>query len=375
MTARSAAAFVGAGYSTIDRTDERGILSYALDAAIGAMESAGIGRDEIDGYVGIGTSPNPDAAHVDGADQVSAYLMADALGLGPLSWAADVSGFAITMAATAAQAIASGECRCVLGVRAVYHQKGTRAAPGAEPLARGRQQYTLPFGAGPGGTRFATRARRYLELSGARREDLWHVVRAAREHASNNPVAYFRDAPLSLDAYLAAPMTVDPLCLLDCDIPVCGAGAFVMVAAERVRESGQPAAYLRGWANWTNADSIFERAGVAREDIGVCQLYDGYSPMAYEWLERLGWCDPYTAWKFVADGHTAPGGSLPVNTFGGALGEGRLHGMGHLREGIAQVMGTAGARQVDGVRHCLVQIGPFDLSALAVLSTEPGGDR
>jgi acetyl-CoA acetyltransferase len=375
MTARSAAAFVGAGYSAIDRTSERGILSYALDAAIHAMETAGIGRDEIDGYVGIGTSPNPDAVHVDGADQVSAYLMADALGLGPLSWAADVSGFAITMAATAAQAIASGECRCVLGVRAVYHQKGTRAAPDAEPLARGRQQYALPFGAGPGGTRFATRARRYLELSGARREDLWHVVRAAREHARNNPVAYFRDTPLSLDAYLAARLTVDPLCLFDCDMPVCGAGAFVMVPAERARESGRPAAYLRGWANWTNADSIFERAGVAREDIGVCQLYDGYSPMAYEWLERLGWCDPHTAWKFVADGHTAPGGSLPVNTFGGALGEGRLHGMGHLREGIVQVMGTAGARQVDGVRNCLVQVGPFDLSALAVLSTEPGGER
>lgn len=375
MTGRSAAAFVGAGYSAIDRASGRGILSYALDAAIDAMTAAGIGRDEIDGYVGIGTSPNPDAVHVDGADEVSAYLMADALGLGPLSWAADVSGFVITMAATAAQAIASGECRCVLGVRAFYHQKGAQAAPDPEPLARGRAQYTLPFGAGPGGTRFATRARRYLELSGARREDLWHVVRAAREHASNNPVAYFRDTPLSLDDYLAAPATVDPLCLFDCDMPVCGAGAFVMVSAQRARERGQPAAYLRGWANWTNADSILQRSGVSRGDIQVCQLYDGYSPMAYEWLERLGWCEEYTAWKFVADGHTGPGGSLPVNTFGGALGEGRLHGMGHLREGIVQVMGTAGTRQVDGVRNCLVQVGPFDLSALAVLSTQPGGDQ
>ena len=375
MTARSAAAFIGAGYSAVDRVSGRGILAYALDAAVDALAAAGIGRDEVDGYVGIGTSPNPDAVHADGADQVSAYLMADTLGLGPLSWAADVSGFAVTMAATAAQAIASGECRCVLGVRAVYHDKGLRALPEAEPLARGRAQYTLPFGAGPGGTRFAARARRYLELSGARREDLWHVVRAAREHARGNPVACFRDAPLALEDYLAAPLTVDPLCLFDCDMPVCGAGAFVMVAADRARASGRPAAYLRGWANWTNADSVFARAGVAREDVGVCQLYDGYSPMTYEWLERLGWCEQYTAWKFVADGQTAPGGALPVNTFGGALGEGRLHGLGHLREAIVQVMGTAGPRQVDGVRNCLVQVGPFDRSALAVLSAEPGGDQ
>jgi acetyl-CoA acetyltransferase len=373
MTARSAAAFVGAGYSAIDRAPGRGILSYALDAAVDALAAAGISRDEVDGYVGIGTSPNLGAVHADGADQVSAYLMAQALGLGPLSWAADVSGFAVTMAATAAQAIASGECRCVLGLRAVYHDKAMGGEAEPEPLAWGRAQYTLPFGAGPGGTRFAARARRYLELSGARRADLWHVVRAAREHARGNPVACFRDTPLTLEDYLAAPLTVDPLCRYDCDMPVCGAGAFVMVSAERARESGRPAAYLRGWANWTNADTIFERAGVVREDIGVCQLYDGYSPMTYEWLERLGWCDEYAGWKFVADGHTAPGGSLPVNTFGGALGEGRLHGMGHLREAIVQVMGVAGPRQVAGVRNCLVQVGPFDRSALAVLSSEPGG--
>jgi acetyl-CoA acetyltransferase len=375
MTAGAKAAFAGTGYSAIDRTSGRGILSYALDAAADALAAAGLGRDEVDGYVGIGTSPNPDAVHADGYDQVSAYLMTEALGLGSLSWAADVSGFAITMAATAAHAIVSGECHCVLGLRAVYHDKSAQAAPDPEPLARGRAQYTLPFGAGPGGTRFAARARRYLELSGARREDLWHVVRAAREHARNNPVAYFRNAPLSLDDYLAAPLTVDPLCLFDCDMPVCGAGAFVMVSADLARERGLPAAYLRGWANWTNADSIFERSGVARGDIQVCQLYDGYAPMIYEWLERLGWCDPYTAWKFVADGQTAADGALPVNTFGGALGEGRLHGMGHLREGIAQAMGVAGARQVDGVRNCLVQVGPFDLSALAVLSNEPGGHQ
>jgi acetyl-CoA acetyltransferase len=374
MTPQSKAAFISAGYSAIDRASQRGILDYAVEAAAEALAMAGIGRDEVDGYVGIGNSPNPGAIHADGFDRVSAYLMTEALGLGPLSWAADVSGFAVTMAATAAQAIASGECRCVLGVRAVYHRKDIVTAPEPEPLAAGRAQYALPFGAGPGGTRFALRARRYLELSGARREDLWHVVRAAREHARGNPVAVFRDAPVSLGDYLAAPLTVDPLGLLDCDMPVCGAGAFVLVSAGLARERGLPAAYLRGWANWTNADAIFERSGVSRDDIQVCQLYDGYSPMIYEWLERLGWCEEHTAWKFVADGQTAPGGALPVNTFGGALGEGRLHGIGHLREGIVQVMGAAGDRQVDGARNCLVQVGPFDLSALAVLSREPGGD-
>ncbi|WP_432841681.1 thiolase family protein [Dactylosporangium sp. CA-092794] len=364
------AAFIGVGYSAVDRKSDRSVLSYAHEAALDALRSAGIDRDDIDGYVGIGSNPNPPAVAGDGADHVSAYLMCDSLGLGPLSWVSDVSGFAVNMAATAAAAIRAGLCTAVLGVRAVH--RGGAEAPGAGTTARaaGEDQWTLPFGAGPGGTRFAQRMRQYLERSGARREDVWAIVSAAREHARDNPVAYFRDAGLSLEEYLAAPMISDPLSLYDCDLPVSGAGAFVMVSAEAARQDGRPAAYLRAHANWTNAGSVLERAGLVPADIDVCQLYDGYSFMVYEWLERLGWCDEDSGWKFVADGHTRPGGDLPVNTFGGALGEGRLHGMGHLREGIAQVMGAAGRRQVADVEHCLVQIGPFDRSALAVLSRE-----
>jgi acetyl-CoA acetyltransferase len=369
----TAAAFAGVGYSAIDRVSDRSILAYAQDAALDALAAAGVDRSEVDGYVGIAKSPNPGAVHADGADEASAYLITESLGLGPLRWASDVSGFAVNMAVVAAHAIGSGECSCVLGVRAVYNLPAQPAPADSEleTLAWGTDQYKLPFGAGPGGTRFATRLRRYLELSGARREDLFQIVSASREHARNNPVAYFRDRDLSLDEYLNARMVVDPLCLYDCDLPVCGAGAFVMVSAGRADAQQRPVAYLRAHANWTNADTILDQAGLSRQDIGVCQLYDGYSFMVYEWLERLGWCDPYSAWKFVTDGQTRPGGKLPVNTFGGNLGEGRLHGMGHLREGIAQVMGTAGKRQVPGVRNCLVQIGPFDRSALAVLSTDP----
>ncbi|WP_214102606.1 thiolase family protein [Acrocarpospora catenulata] len=341
-------------------------MSYAREAALDALRMAGVERDLIDGYVGIGQNPNPSAIAGDGADHVSAYLMVDTLGLTGLSWVSDVSGFAVNMAATAAAAIASGQCTAVLGVRAVHHGGG--GAP--SPEAAGTAQWTLPFGAGPGGTRFALRMRQYLERSGARREQVWQIVDAARAHARNNPVAYFRDRELSLEEYLAAPMISDPVSLYDCDLPVTGAGAFVMISAEAAQREGRPAAYLRAHANWTNADGILDRAGLTPGDIDVCQLYDGYSFMVYEWLERLGWCAEYTAWKFVADGHTRPGGDLPVNTFGGALGEGRLHGMGHLREGIAQVLGAAGPRQVRDVEHCLVQIGPYDRSALAVLSRE-----
>ena len=363
------AAFVGAGYSTVERSSRRSPLSFAMDAALDALDAAGVERDEIDGYVGIGSNPNASSSAADGADHVSAYLMVDGLGLGPLSWVSDVSGFAINMAATAAAAIRSGLCSTVLGVRAVHH--GGAQGQAGRALAAGEEQWTKPFGAGPGGTRFGQRLQGYLHRSGARREDLWEVVRVAREHARLNPVAHFRGRDLPLEDYLEAPMIAEPLSLYDCDLPVSGAGAFVMVGADRARSEDRPAAYLRAHANWTNAGTILDRAGLTGGDIDVCQLYDGYSFMVYEWLERLGWCEPDRGWKYVADGRTRLGGELPVNTFGGALGEGRLHGMGHLREAIVQVMGRAGARQVADVEHCLVQVGPFDRSALAVLSRDP----
>jgi acetyl-CoA acetyltransferase len=83
---------------------------------------------------------------------------------------------------------------------------------------------------------------------------------------------------------------------------------------------------------------------VARQDVQVAQVYDGFSPFVWYWLEALGFCGKGEAHSFTRDGRIQLGGSLPINTFGGNLGEGRLHGFGHVREGALQVMGRAGER-------------------------------
>ncbi|MDB5532618.1 MAG: hypothetical protein JWO28_933, partial [Hyphomicrobiales bacterium] len=80
---------------------------------------------------------------------------------------------------------------------------------------------------------------------------------------------------------------------------------------------------------------------------------------------------PYSAWKFIRDGYGELDGRLPLNTFGGSLGEGRLHGMGHLREAVLQLSGRAGARQLAKADNALVQVGPFDGSSLVILSASP----
>src|SRR3546814_6519813 len=50
---------------------------------------------------------------------------------------------------------------------------------------------------------------------------------------------------------------------------------------------------------------------------------------------------PYTTLfrAFIADGHIGPGGRFPVNTGGGQLSRGRLHGFGLLHEACTQLWG------------------------------------
>jgi len=364
-------AFIGVGASQIVRHSDRGITAFALEAALAAIADAGLGRDDIDGFIGAPTATNPGAPHIDGVDEVWGRSLVDALGIRTLLWAADLHrGFPTDMAIAAAHALRSRACRYVLGVRAMYRLPP--AQPTHEPLAGApddpRRRH---FASYPVGARFATRASAYLARTGATRRDLYEVVALARRNAARNPIAVWRDRPVSLEEYLAAPMISEPLCRLDCDMPVCAAGAFVMARGEDVPSGANQPAWLLGMSGGQRPERVFDDAGVKPRDIRCAQLYDGFSSMIFEFLESFGFCAPDAAWRFIAEGNADRDGRLPINTFGGSLGEGRLHGMGHVREGILQVSGRAGPRQLSRADNCLVQVGPFDNSSCLILGCDP----
>jgi acetyl-CoA acetyltransferase len=365
-------AFVGLGSTEITRRSDRGITALAIEAAHAALVDAGLGAEDIDGYIGAPTATAAGSLHSSGGDEITIRPLVEQLGLSQLKFGVDLSkAFPTDMVIVAAQALQSGACNYVLGVRALYNLSLPKQQSTGSVRAYGNGQFTAPFALDSVGARFAMRARAYLERSGATRSDLFRVVELSRRNAGLNPLAVWRDRPVSLEQYLAAPMIAAPFGQLDCDMPVCGAAAFVMTRGDLVTASHATCAYLAGWSRWSQAERIFERSGIERTTIDVCQLYDGFSFMLYEWLERLGWCAPDTAWRFIAEGRGGPEGDLPLNTFGGSLGEGRLHGMGHLREAILQMSHRAGPRQIASAEHCLVQVGPFDSSSLLVLSAEP----
>ncbi len=234
----------------------------------------------------------------------------------------------------------------------------------------GPEQFSIPYGLGAAGGRVAIWLQRYMHDYGATRDELYEIARIARDNAQRNPLAVWRGAkPLEREQYREARWIYEPMCLYDADMPVTGAAAFVMTTAERARDL-RHAAYVASYGV-NRAERVFAEAGIAPADVQVAQLYDGFSLMVWNWLEKLGFCGTGEAHAFTQGGRIAQGGALPLNTFGGALGEGRLHGMGHVREAALQAMGRAGERQVPNVHYSLVLVGVPERAWSVILTPDP----
>jgi acetyl-CoA acetyltransferase len=104
------------------------------------------------------------------------------------------------------------------------------------------------------------------------------------------------------------------------------------------------------------ARQLWQQSGLAPGDIRTAVLYDHFTPYVLMQLEELGFCGRGEARHFIADGALELGGRLPLNTHGGQLGEGYLHGMNGIAEGVRQIRGTA-VNQVPGDGPVLVTAG------------------
>jgi acetyl-CoA acetyltransferase len=95
------------------------------------------------------------------------------------------------------------------------------------------------------------------------------------------------------------------------------------------------------------AAMLWSRTDLKPRDVDIAELYDGFSFLTIVWLEALGFCPKGEGGRFIEGGkRIALDGELPLNTNGGQLSAGRLHGYGFLHEACIQLRGEAGARQV-----------------------------
>jgi len=386
---RNQVAIVGCGYSRIGRhlDDPLGVL--AVEAARAAAGDAGLDVREIDGLCVFPSPMMHGAGDFEGIDYVSVGYMARALQLPRLRWTCRVtpSSF-VSSLAEAVNAVATGSCRYALIWRAMHNPSG-RFGRYTQTVAKGSDEFTAPYGLSNYGMLYAIAYSRYMALHGATREHMAAFIVNNRRNATLNPHSVFKAKPITRDDYLNDRMFAEPLSYLDADMGVDGAGAVIITTAERARELKQKPAYVIGHASIGGetrntpfrtlesfrdiagfvADALWEGTGLRATDVDQPNLYDGFSWFTYGWLEALGFCKEGEAFEFIQGGRIALEGKLPLNTSGGSLGMGRMHGPPQVIESVLQLQGRAGNRQVPGTTITLAVTGSTFATVGAMLFT------
>lgn len=352
-------------------------IKLALRAIVAACEDAGFDPRDVDGFVSYGSEIN------------TGQKLMPALGTRELRYAALAwtHGGGIPGAlGVAASAIISGQASAVVVYRAMAEGPDRRlqdvVKQGDTPaqfIVNGIDMVLV---------RAAMRTQRMIEFDGMPRDALYAMVRASYYHARNNPGAVSKGQLPDEQTYLSSRMISEPLRLFDCSRENDGAAAVLIVSAERARDLAQEPAYILSapmgapqayGAREDNhepytsvgmgvlAQRMWQESGYTARDIDVAQIYDNFTGLGAAAIMDFGFCTARNAGEFFTfENLIAPSGKLPINTSGGSLAEGFIHGMGLVPEAVRQIRGTS-VNQVPGARLSLMTGGPGDSVTSAAL--------
>ena len=362
---RGEAYVTGIGMSEVGVRLARAPLLLTVDAIKEAVADAGLTLAQIDG---VSTYPGKMQAFL-GFSPVGVDEVIEVCGL-KTRWhtGAAESTAQLGAIADAAAAVRSGLARHVICFRTVYEAAALARPDEFPPLERregvsGNSQWVSPFGAFSAANWTAQFATRHMKRYGLTREQLAQVALNDHANAALNPRALVKE-PLTLDKYMAARMISTPFCLWDCDrftdastVVIVSAGdALDEVTATPIRlaaSAGSVERYSWDQAEWASAyptgRDLWRNTDYTAKDVDTVQLYDGFAFQPITWLEGLGFCEVGEGGRFIEGGtRISLGGELPMNTGGGQLGWGRLHGFGFAYEAVVQLRGQGGARQIPG---------------------------
>ena len=385
------AAITGAGLAMAGRRADRSALNLTLDAVFEALGETGLSDSDIDGlssWPGISATP--------GMAPVSLREVKESLGL-KLNWfaASPEAPGQLSAVMNAAMAVACGQARHVLCFRtlnqysAQLRRRSSRASSAVPERVEGLMSWIRPFNGLSAAHPLALVAKRHMHEYGTTREQLGALVLNSRKNAALNERALYR-SPLTMEEYLAARMITEPLCLYDCDPPIDGATVVIVSHIDAARTLRKPplrieamSGALHGRNSWDQFEDLtsmaaadagrrlWERTDLKPGDVDVANLYDGFSILTLIWLEALGFCGKGESGAFVEGGaRIALTGCLPLNTGGGQLSAGRLHGFGLLWETCRQLWSEAGDRQVEGARVGITAAGGGPLAGCLLLTRE-----
>jgi acetyl-CoA acetyltransferase len=355
--AASTLAIVGVGETAYRRMHERGLDALVVEAARRAIADSGLAPEEIDGIIQPVKQPPADEIAVACGIRQRRYTCINAYtpGAGPVAALIEAQ-LVIRAGLATAVLVPYGMKLSVPGGPYGYHAEDPLKADLEMPLG----YYGQPL-------YFAQLAQRYRHEFGLTSEQLGSLAIAQREWAARTPGSQ-KPERITMADYLAAPFIAEPLRNLDCCLITDGAGAYVVTSLERARQLPHPPAVVAGVAAgsnpWTLTEMFtqsprfldigpgdvgrraFAAAGITHGDVAFAQIYDCFTLSIILQLEGLGFCARGAGAAFVANGRTAPGGALPVNTDGGHLSHAYIPGMTHIIEGVRQIRGGRGDAQV-----------------------------
>jgi acetyl-CoA acetyltransferase len=388
---RDRCAIVGVGATEFSKDAGRSELRLAAEASTAALADAGLTGADVDGIVRCDM------------DNVSHTALAETLGVRNLTyWGVTGPGGSAPCAqiAHAVGAVVSGQAEVVLCPRTLtWHSGG-----GLGGVLRGGsrnggvgghgtyEEFFVPYGLVLPVSTYAMIARRHMLDFGTTREHLGAIALTCRERANANPAAQMHDRKLDMDTYLAGRPISTPLGLYDCCLVTDGACAVVVTSAERARDLRSDPVSIRAvalgsgpgvqggafsstlmresfttWPCRWIAEDLWRRAGLGPDDVDVAQVYDCFTITVLVQLEDYGFCTKGEGGPFAASGAIGLTGDVPVNTAGGNLSEGYIHGMNHVVEGVRQLRGQS-TSPVPGAEVCLVTSGPPPATSAMVLT-------
>ncbi len=366
---RDKAAIAGIGETAYSRNSGVTYQALLLQAAVRAIEDAGLTAKEIDAII-----PPCFGAPAD--------TFAVNLGIPDLRYAATLrigGAAAVASLQTAAMTISSGVAKNVLCVTGWNGYSGARikgmgsiwdATITMMPIMR---EFEHPFGFFIPVQWFAMMARRHMYEYGTTSVQLGAVAVAMRKHAILNDNAIMKK-PITIEDHAKSRMMADPLRLLDCCLESDGAAAVVVSSAERAKDMRHRPAYIMGVGEGypespdylaarpsltetgikKAAPKAFAMAGISPSDVDVAEIYDCFTWNVICQIEDIGFCKKGEGGPFVEGGRIELGGELPVNTHGGLLSQAHVLGMNHIVEAVKQLRGTAGKAQVKDAEIALV---------------------
>ncbi len=359
---RDQGAIVGVGATPQGKLPGSTALSLAVGAFQRALDDSGLCKDQIDGLLTFSGQTAPEG-------QQNYLRVGETLGINP-RWSGTMYMGGSTAGALVQQAVLAINAGMATHVACVY---GDAAATGGGVFNRsqGWGDSSAIWGFMSAAANSALTAARHMAVYGTTSRQLAEIAVACRYHASLNPDAVMR-TPITIEEHQASRWIVEPLHLLDCCLVSDGGVCIIVSSAERARDLRQPPVLIAGMGqgytmqilekeDWWYAphqklavQDAYAMAGVGPRDIDVAQLYDNFTPSVLLWLEHGGFCAPGEAGAFVENGRIRLGGELPVNTAGGNLSESFMEGWLHIVEGVRQMRGVCGLRQVQDAQTCLV---------------------